>query len=186
MNCRKASNYLSAYIDGELPGVEQLQIREHLRHCACCQEEYDALLMTKRLVSGLRIKEPRAGLEDRILTAIAKDGDIPSAGNGWLVRARAWWAVMAYSQRLRLAAGFCAASLAVAAIAVSLSTPRAGESIATANPASIATGITPLPDPKMPASTLINLHDPAENGPPSSGPSGIVPVSSQEFEPLGR
>ena len=47
MNCRKVSHLLSAYMDGELAGVENLQIRQHLSNCDDCNDEYEELLGTK-------------------------------------------------------------------------------------------------------------------------------------------
>ena len=37
MNCRCAQNLLSAYVDGELAGVEMLRLREHLGVCPACR-----------------------------------------------------------------------------------------------------------------------------------------------------
>src|SRR5450432_4196251 len=60
VNCRKVSHFLSAYIDGELPGVEHRLIHEHLTRCEECRAEQEGLLYTKRMVSRLRLKEPRS------------------------------------------------------------------------------------------------------------------------------
>lgn len=73
MNCRKVGSLLSAYIDGELLGVEHRQINEHLRDCAPCEEEHQSLLMTKRLLSGLSLPTPNFNLEDRLLNRIAEE-----------------------------------------------------------------------------------------------------------------
>jgi anti-sigma factor RsiW len=66
MNCRRVSNLISAYIDGELTGVEMLEIRRHLDECRSCNLQYESLRNVKQLLSGLAYAEPRAGLADRI------------------------------------------------------------------------------------------------------------------------
>jgi hypothetical protein len=53
MNCRRVTSLLSAYIDGELTGVEMLEIRRHLSDCADCEEEHAAILFTKQALSRL-------------------------------------------------------------------------------------------------------------------------------------
>ena len=58
----------------ELPGVEQLQIRSHLRGCSSCEREHETLLQTKRLVATLACKTPRPGFDDDI--AIFEAGNL--------------------------------------------------------------------------------------------------------------
>jgi anti-sigma factor RsiW len=67
LNCRRVNSLLSAYLDSELTGAEMLAIREHLHCCASCYEEHEALSQTKRLVSSLALKAPRAELEALLL-----------------------------------------------------------------------------------------------------------------------
>jgi anti-sigma factor RsiW len=50
---------MSAYVDGELTGVEMLDIRRHLTECSECEKEYQAVLFTKQAVSRLISVEPR-------------------------------------------------------------------------------------------------------------------------------
>ncbi|MEN6371619.1 MAG: zf-HC2 domain-containing protein [Armatimonadota bacterium] len=66
MNCRRVSSLISAYIDGELTGVEMLEIRRHLEECRSCTLQYESLRNVKQLLSGLAYAKPRAGLADRI------------------------------------------------------------------------------------------------------------------------
>ncbi len=70
MNCRKVTHLLSAYIDGELPGVESLQIRDHINWCSDCASEYHDLLSMKRLVGRLKIQEPANDIAGDILQNI--------------------------------------------------------------------------------------------------------------------
>lgn len=76
MNCRKVSHLLSAYMDGELAGVENLQIRQHLSNCDNCSEEYEDLLGTKRLLGRLKMQEPKHDLAGSIVTAIRIDTEL--------------------------------------------------------------------------------------------------------------
>lgn len=54
MNCRRVSNLISAYVDGELTGAEMLEIRRHLSDCRECSEEYELVRGVKSAVSRLR------------------------------------------------------------------------------------------------------------------------------------
>ncbi len=82
MNCRKVNQQLSAYMDGELPGVEHRQVFEHIARCEECRTEYEALLQTKRLLGAMRQKAPRADLEHRLVYHIAwESGSRP--GPSW-------------------------------------------------------------------------------------------------------
>ena len=67
MNCRKIYQALSAYMDGELPGVDALVVRQHLASCHECRAEYEGLRHTKQLLSRLRMKEPRPDLPQDIV-----------------------------------------------------------------------------------------------------------------------
>ncbi len=67
MNCRKIYQALSAYMDGELPGVDALVVRQHLTSCDACRAEYEGLRQTKQLLSRLRMKEPRPDLPQDIV-----------------------------------------------------------------------------------------------------------------------
>jgi anti-sigma factor RsiW len=76
VNCRKVTHLLSAYMDGELPGVESLQIRGHLNACSECAAEYDDLLSMKRLVGRLKIQEPTGEIAAKILQSIRIETDL--------------------------------------------------------------------------------------------------------------
>ncbi|MCL5670408.1 MAG: zf-HC2 domain-containing protein [Acidobacteria bacterium] len=60
MNCRRVTNLLSAYVDGELAGVEMLEIRRHLSECEECTQEYEDVRFTKHALSQLANISPRA------------------------------------------------------------------------------------------------------------------------------
>jgi anti-sigma factor RsiW len=62
MNCRRVVNSISAYVDGELTGVEMLELRRHLGQCPECMDEYESLRMAKLAVSRLGTVTPREDL----------------------------------------------------------------------------------------------------------------------------
>ena len=70
MNCHRLNNLLSAYIDGELTGVEMIEIRRHLSDCPGCQGDLDQLRATKRLVGRLATVRPSDDLASRICTGL--------------------------------------------------------------------------------------------------------------------
>jgi len=70
VNCRKVNQLLSAYMDGELRGVEQRQVFEHLARCGECNLEYESFLQMKRMVGCMRTHQPPADLEARISYAL--------------------------------------------------------------------------------------------------------------------
>lgn len=75
MNCRCAQNLLSAFIDGELAGVEMIRVRDHLTTCTSCREEVESLRAMKRMLGMAKQIEPPMGFEDRLATMVlvAKD-----------------------------------------------------------------------------------------------------------------
>ncbi len=70
MNCQKARNLISAYLDGELGGQEMLAIRHHLNGCAECSGEYESLLAVKRMFGKLSPKRPVDDLAVRICSRL--------------------------------------------------------------------------------------------------------------------
>ncbi len=84
MNCRKVSHFLSAYMDGELPGVEHRQIHEHIGQCAACAHEYRSLLQMKRLLGGMQVREAQADLPTRLLEKVHANNAAAAAQGSWL------------------------------------------------------------------------------------------------------
>ncbi|MDH7601990.1 MAG: zf-HC2 domain-containing protein [Armatimonadota bacterium] len=70
MNCRKVTNLVSAYIDGELTGAEMLAIRRHLSECAECAKEYESLRSLKQAMARLRTAVPRKDLAAVVIAKI--------------------------------------------------------------------------------------------------------------------
>ena len=51
MDCAKARQELSNYLEGEVTAEVQRAIDEHLAHCRCCQVIFDTTRRTLRIVS---------------------------------------------------------------------------------------------------------------------------------------
>ncbi len=75
MNCSKVSHMLSAYMDGELQGVEHRLVHQHLTHCSKCAKEYSGLLQMKRLLSGMRMRESDGDLAASIIEKVHSQPD---------------------------------------------------------------------------------------------------------------
>jgi len=73
MNCRSVQPMLSAYMDRELSGHEMLRIREHVSHCAECEQELEALRATKQMLGGLPEPTPTAGFEERLFNKVFQE-----------------------------------------------------------------------------------------------------------------
>jgi hypothetical protein len=67
MNCRYVQSRLSAYLDFELSGTEQQQIRSHLEACIECSCEFESLRRTKQLLKQMPVVKPRSCPEQVLL-----------------------------------------------------------------------------------------------------------------------
>lgn len=105
---------MSAYIDSELAGVEQLAIRDHLRSCHSCNEEYESLLAMKRRLTGLGMRGPRLNLEEAILQRIAAE----KSNNSFSVMFTNRWSIMDYRQRVRFTGSVAAGAVCLLALVV--------------------------------------------------------------------
>jgi hypothetical protein len=66
MNCRKAGNLLSAYLDRELkPGLRQ-RVRAHLEHCRACAREFDVMASISAQVASVPAHEPNEAFYRRL------------------------------------------------------------------------------------------------------------------------
>lgn len=66
LNCSRVLARLSAYLDGEMPGAESLQVRDHLSHCPDCARELARIEEVKQALACLRPVEPPADLGTRL------------------------------------------------------------------------------------------------------------------------
>ena len=112
MNCRKVNSLLSAYIDGEVTGVEQLHIRRHLRECNGCCEEHESLQQTKEIMARLATRNPGPILEERILQRIAEEAERPVPKFDF----RGWWGLLPEPDRAALRSGAVFAIFALTAL----------------------------------------------------------------------
>ncbi|HZT42060.1 MAG TPA: zf-HC2 domain-containing protein [Chthonomonadaceae bacterium] len=129
MNCRKVSRLLSAYMDGELPGVEHRQIHEHLSWCGECAHEHERLLQMKRLLAGMRVQRPRADLSQSILVRLREeDGRLaPGGTGGWLRRVGQWFQVAGPAQQIvAFGAGVAVVGVILAGRMLTISHPSNG------------------------------------------------------------
>ena len=60
---------LSALIDGELTADEVAPVEAHIRDCAECQAERDAVIQAKAMLRALPMLDPPFGMIDRLVTA---------------------------------------------------------------------------------------------------------------------
>jgi anti-sigma factor RsiW len=181
------NNLLSAYLDGELCGVEHRQVHEHLTRCAECQSEYEGLLQMKRLLGRLRVKEASAEFPSRMLSAISSDTARryrPQLSD-WLHDLKDWFRAAApVPQGLALGAG-----LALVGLYVVTSTYTPEESLrwspvvaADVVPLSVAREPEDGPGgpamfPPRPSRPLVSVPPSPQLRPVSAFPSGIL-VSS--------
>ena len=63
-----AGDLLSALLDGELDAVEAARVRDHLRDCAGCRAECDAVGGARTWMRALPPVEPPFGLYERMLS----------------------------------------------------------------------------------------------------------------------
>ncbi len=74
ISCEEASSRLFEYLDGELEGVSEDEVRSHLEVCEACyprtQFEKHFLAALKRSQNGGRASET---LKERVLRSLAED-----------------------------------------------------------------------------------------------------------------
>lgn len=90
MNCRYVQSRLSAYLDMELSGVEQQQIRSHLEQCIECSCELESLRLTKQILRQMPVVVPTSGPE-RVLLRVRQSASAPRRGVVFNWRATRWW-----------------------------------------------------------------------------------------------
>lgn len=174
MNCSKIQNLLSAYMDDELTGEEQLQIRRHLGVCQKCSTEHDTLLATKRMISSLTVRQARPEMEQMIHDVLAEEESNRKRRSPIM----AWWLTLPMNRRMQFASIFAvgAVALAVARIAPILLAPP--PRIGNLTPVYVASSSEKRGNSTV-GLILLN-HNPTDNAPASAG-GGAVPISVHEF-----
>jgi hypothetical protein len=147
--------------------VEQLQIRQHLRVCRDCEEEHASLLMTKRLVSSLSMKTPRAGLEVEILQRLAQEGEPGSSRFHW----RLWWSLQPETHRRGVRLGGLCLGVGAAALLLSMA-PLSGTRSQPVSLARVATGAPGQSEPRLHFRDLQFLHESFDRAHPAATAAG--------------
>jgi len=70
MDCQKAQDLLSAYIDNDLSAEDRHLVEEHLAVCARCRDALNQLLMMKEAFRSLPLPEIPHGFHERIMNAV--------------------------------------------------------------------------------------------------------------------
>lgn len=130
MNCRRVSSLVSAYIDGELTGIEMLEIRRHLDDCRACMLQYESLRHTKQLLSRLTYAAPRAGLMGSICIQLDRF-DTPAYQ-------RLWNRVFGYSRDRFTPVAACCAAVCSLFVVLAFSTAKEPDIVAMHNPLAFA------------------------------------------------
>jgi predicted anti-sigma-YlaC factor YlaD len=73
VNCFRAQQLVSPYLDQRLTGAEMLEMQQHLAGCRCCAQEYQEARQTKILLRSLQSSHPTGTLETRIFTRLAQE-----------------------------------------------------------------------------------------------------------------
>lgn len=73
MTCTEAQPLFSSYLDGAMSGAEMHQVSGHLHDCAECRREYNAMEITRNMVSSLGRKAAPADLQRKLRAAIASE-----------------------------------------------------------------------------------------------------------------
>lgn len=72
MSCNTVQSKLSAYLDGEMSGVEMQAIRSHVSHCSVCNTELNKLKTVQMILRGLPASpEPPVDLPAKISMGVS-------------------------------------------------------------------------------------------------------------------
>lgn len=162
MNCHRARQLISPYLDQQLTGQQMLELQQHLAHCASCNAERLSIAEVKRLLRGLYATRPRPELSQRIVEQMMQQeqNGLPSLS------------LPPVPQRgRRLALSLALSCLTVLTVAAPFA-PGALQQARRSAPA------TPTPDPLMMSadtSGLLTLT------PPPPGRSGFVTLTGAEM-----
>lgn len=91
MNCRYVQSRLSAYLDFELSGAEQQQIRTHLEQCMICSRELEGLRRTKQLLRQLPTVRAQGGAQQVLQRLRQETAPLPRKAFAFTWRSIRWW-----------------------------------------------------------------------------------------------
>jgi predicted anti-sigma-YlaC factor YlaD len=87
MTCEVVKTYLSAFMDGALPGNTMAEVWAHLNRCGSCHELYDALYVADEFYSTVTTQNVPDGYRDSLRARLMEAlGDQRSA----LTESRHW------------------------------------------------------------------------------------------------
>ena len=66
MNCHRARQLISPYLDQQLTGRQMLDLQQHFSQCASCETEARSLRQLKSLLRGLHMQRPLEGFPEAI------------------------------------------------------------------------------------------------------------------------
>ena len=128
MSCGKTRNLLSAYLDGQVSAPEDVGVAAHLRNCAACQHELEAIQFTSQLLSSLPVPQFSRDLASGVVARAAA----PSGVRTWPCSRALMAARRAFVIRQLVGAGALAAFLLLATAG-----PRLSGSLVMAWPARV-------------------------------------------------
>ena len=73
LQCPEAKRLFSPYLDGAVTGTEMLALEQHLADCAACDEHYQSLRETQRLLMSVGRPKAPADLGLRLRLAISRE-----------------------------------------------------------------------------------------------------------------
>ncbi len=73
LQCPRAKQLFSPYLDGAVTGTEMLALQDHFAHCAACHAEYQALRRTQQLLVSMGRPKVPADLGLRLRLAISRE-----------------------------------------------------------------------------------------------------------------
>jgi hypothetical protein len=75
LQCPKAKQLFSPYLDGAVTGTEMLALQQHLLNCGACNHEYQALRRTQQLLASVERPKVPADLGLKLRLAISREAE---------------------------------------------------------------------------------------------------------------
>ena len=73
LRCPQARRLFSPYLDGAVTGTEMLALQDHLSDCPACNQKYQSLRLTQRLLASVQPPEVPEDLGLRLRVAISRE-----------------------------------------------------------------------------------------------------------------
>lgn len=98
MNCHRARQLISPYLDDQLTGQQMLALQRHFSECASCEAERQSIQQVKRLLRCLHQPQPRADFPQAVAAHARQNGTWQTL---WADLCREWFPLPARPQRGR-------------------------------------------------------------------------------------